>query len=101
MSEQPFPLPKSFRCPYCKSDSPHLGGFDTGSSLVHFSHKIKKYIKVGHKIHVTLETLHQFCIKWVGGEWHIVTEGMGTSKACERVEFGNGDTTDWHGYSDI
>ncbi len=99
MSEekQPFPVPKTFDCPYC-GEVATAGNFKPDGGFCHFSHKVKRRIKVGYYYYVTIETIHQFEIHWCDEGWQSKRHSTGSSQMCERVVLGNGDCTDWRGF---
>ena len=100
MSEQPFPFPKTFPCPYC-GEAARTGNYTDPSSQLHCSHAIIEKKRISQHIVVELETRHQFVVKWSGESWQAVDEPFGSSKVCERAEFGNGENTGWRGHNDI
>ena len=92
----PFPVPQAFKCPYCEKNG-SLGKLSEGG-LAHYSHLITESKKVGFKIHVSVATIHAFATEWNGNKWVVSKKRFGSSKMCERVELGNGSTSDWIGY---
>ena len=81
---KPFPIPKTFDCPYCGEIS-RRGNLDE-HDLVHCSHTIKEKVRVGKTIIIELTTLHQFVVKWKDDKWQTVDIKFSSSKACEKVE---------------
>lgn len=94
----PFPIPKTFECPYCGSTALQ-GEFKPSDGRCHFSHEVNEKVKVGFYYYVTLVTIHQFEILWVDGTWQSWKGCTGSHQMCERVELSNGKTTNWHRYN--
>ena len=87
----PFPVPKSFRCPYCL-ETGHFTSFNEERGVAHYRCVTNENKAIGKKIVAKLTTYHQFAIQWVEGWEHCDIRGC--SDACERVEV----TSDWVGY---
>lgn len=91
---KPFPVPKTFPCPYCGEKARRTKLRDTG--IAFFSHHIEERKLVGQATFLTLYTIHYFAAKWDGEEWKLAPKvGLGSSKVCERLGDFRGNYTDW------
>lgn len=96
----PFPIPKTFACPYC-DQSGRFGSFNTDHNRAHYSHQIDECKQVGNVLHVILQTRHQFVTQWDGKAWYAADVSFGSSKVIERIKLHDGDRTGWKSCDEV
>ncbi len=89
----PFPIPKTQPCPYCGE----ICGSGTlaQDGKIHHSHQIEEKVRVGAANVVTLITRHKFVVMWDGDAWKHADVSFGPCKVIQKIELGNGYSTDW------